>query len=264
MSTPFDTPFDPVPTYEESTRGSPSASAPRSDVSKHPLGPVQRTGLPLQTELAISRTQRIDAVLSQYVDPLLSSQGAAGLYKTTFILVPSNVSELQDCPSNAFTASQDAQVVGFPEEDVVKLVRLKGQEHAMEFWRQPAVIAELESAMKARLVASGHRIYDSTQGANTDTALPSSSSESRSKKESKKSLWGRFKGRDSKDDRIEDLGLGWRAPEPQTDLPREKIPTGLVHLSIVWKDVVLRIANEMGLFESKHGPALCLTVEVGT
>lgn len=259
--TPFETetPLDPAPSYEESTQG----TRPIIDDSKQTLN---RSGLPLPGELANARTQRIHAVLSEYVDPLLSSQGAAGLYRTTFILVPSTVSDLQDCPSNAFTAPQDAQVVGFPEEDVVKLVRLQGQEHAMEFWRQPSVVEELDSAMKARLVASGHKIFDPTQSGN-DPVSSNPTPSSPSQNSGRKSFWNRFKSRENnKDDAIIDTNLGslgWRAPDPQSRDAPGRIPTGMVKVSLVWKDVALRIANEMGLYESKHGPALCLTVEVG-
>lgn len=260
MPTQFEeTPLDPAPSYEESTKG----SLPLVNDSKHPH--PDRSGLPLPNELANTRTQRIHAVLSEYVDPLLSSQAAAGIYRTTFILVPSTVSELQDCPSNAFTAPQDAQVLGFPEEDVVKLVRLQGQEHAMEFWRQPAVVAELESAMKASLVASGHKIFDPTDAG----SAPSPTRTPPPQNPARKSFWNRFKSREStsKEDDIidENLGsLGWRAPDPQSKDAPGRIPTGMVKVSLVWKDVALRIANEMGLYESKHGPALCLTVEVGS
>ena len=263
MKTPFETetPLDPAPSYEESTKG----SRPFINDSKH-APHLDCSGLPLPSELANARAQRIHAVLSEYVDPLLSSQGAAGLYRTTFILVPSTVSELQDCPSNAFTAPQDAQVVGFPEEDVVKLVRLQGQEHAMEFWRQPAVVNELESAMKARLVASGHKIFDPTQAGN-DPVSPGQTPSPPPQNPARKSFWNRFKSREnSKDDVIIDTNLGnlgWRPEQQSRDAPG-RIPTGMVKVSLVWKDVALRIANDMGLYESKHGPALCLTVEVGS
>lgn len=267
MPSPFETetPLDPVPSYEESTQGAPPFQ-PTVDDSKKLLDPHQGSGLPLPSELANSRTQRIHSVLSEYVDPLLASQAVAGLYRTTFVLVPSSVSDLQDCPSNAFTASQEAQVVGFPEDEVVKLVRLTGQEHAMEFWRQPAVVAELESAMKARLVASGHKIFDPT----TEADIPAPADPSPSippKNPARKSFWGRFRSSDKKEDIIIDANLGnlgWRAPDPQSRNSPGNTPTGMVKVLLVWKDVALRIANDMGLYESKHGPALCLTVEVGT
>ncbi|KAK2811355.1 hypothetical protein FQN50_002232 [Emmonsiellopsis sp. PD_5] len=259
---------DPVPSYEESL----SSTAYGGGISKHVTAPSP--SLPLPSHLADTRTQRINSILSTYVDPLLLSQGAAGLYKTNFVLVPSSVSSLQDAVSNAYTTPEEPQVVGFPSGGVVKLVRLKGEEHAMEFWRQPAVVAELDSSLKARLVASGHRIYQPTEKtpaitSDTDAAsVPSPAAASTAA--SKKSFWGRAKslyaskGQDLNDVVIVDSKLGWRAAEPQSEGAPGKIPTGLVSVSVVWKEVCLRISNEMGLYESKKGPALCMTVEVGS
>ncbi|WEW57887.1 hypothetical protein PRK78_003354 [Emydomyces testavorans] len=241
-------PDDPAPSYEESVSSRPfSENATKNDLYEH-------SSLPLPTQLANTRTQRIDAILSAYVDPLLASQGTAGLYKTTFILVPSTVSNLQDAVSNAYTDAPEPQVVGFPVNEVVKLIRLRGEEYAMEFWRQPAVVAELESSMKARLTASGHRLYDPN-----DQPKPTSPPTAGQGKR-KVGFWGRLRGKDLCHDEIADDKLGWRAEEPQT-----KIPTGLVKVAVQWKEVTLRFANEMpGLFESRRGPALCLSVEVGT
>ena len=261
MASPFENPTDPVPSYEESMRTGSSTRAPIGD-TKDVSGPNPRaTALPLQNELANARTRRIDDILSEYVDPLLAAQGAAGLYRTTFILVPSTVSNLRaTSDDDAFsTSSQDPEVVGFPQNDVVKLIRLKGVEHTMEFWRQPAVVTELESSMKARLAASGHRLYGSIDSLNT-TASPTTRSDS-STKQPKKSVWQRLKPHN---DDIVERNLGWRAPDLETEPSSSKIPTGMVQVSVAWKDILLRVTSPLGLFESKHGPALCLTVEVGT
>ncbi|KAK2829925.1 hypothetical protein FQN49_007123 [Arthroderma sp. PD_2] len=236
-----------VPSYEES-----EASYVHSDKKQPPFIPPPSL---LPQHLAETRTARIQSILTSYIDPLLASQGAAGLYKTTFILVPSTVSNLQDSPSNAYTTPQEPQVMGFPPDEVVKLVRLQGQEHAMEFWRQPAVVSELDSAMRSRLAASGHRIYEASERPKPETPRPEA------KGKPKRSFWGRMAG--GSDDAINDQRLGWRAEEPEVG-DADKTPTGLVKVSVTWKDVALRIANEMGLYETQRGPALCLAVEVGT
>ncbi|EEP75991.1 predicted protein [Uncinocarpus reesii 1704] len=242
---------DPVPSYEESVASQPFSKTDRKHV------PDPQPSLSLPNQLANTRTQRIDAILSTYVDPLLLSQGAAGLYKTTFILVPSTVSTLQDAVSNAYTEIPEPQIVGFPTNEVVKLIRLSGQEYAMEFWRQPAVVTELESSMKARLVSSGHRLCEPD-----DPRTPEPPPVVQETK--KVGFWDKIRGKAIHDDEIQDRKLGWRAQEPQTEHSPGKIPTGLVQVSVQWKEVALRIANEMGLYESRRGPALCLTVEVGS
>lgn len=277
-SNPFDIrPEDPAPSYEESL----SSTAYIKDTSKH-IPNSSPSLLPLPTQLADTRTQRIDFILTRYVDPLLLSQGAAGLYKTTFVLVPSSVSSLQGAVSNAYTTPEEPQIVGFPSSEVVKLIRLYGEENAMEFWRQPAVVAELDSALKAKLVASGHRLHqpsedetssDVVDGASSPAPSPSPATApvpAPAPEPTKKSFWGRTKdlysskGQDLRDVVIVDRKLGWRAPGDQNANSPGKIPTGLVNVSIVWKEVCLRISNEMGLYESKKGPALCMTVEVGS
>ncbi|EEH37127.1 hypothetical protein PAAG_07545 [Paracoccidioides lutzii Pb01] len=259
-SNPFETHLeDPAPSYEESL----SSTVCSKDSSK--FVPSSSPSLLLPTQLADTRTYRINDILTRYVDPLLFSQGTAGLYRTTFVLIPSSVSSLQDAPSNAYTTPEEPQVVGFPSTEVVKLIRLRGEENAMEFWRQPAVVAELDSGFKARLVGSGHRLhqpsvsdYGGPRGADAAPTPPTVTPAT-----TKRSFWG-WKKDEPKDVVIVDRKLGWRSPGEQAESGSEKIPPGLVNVSIVWKDVCLRIANEMGLYESKKGPALCITVEVGS
>ncbi|EGD86812.1 hypothetical protein H112_05320 [Trichophyton rubrum D6] len=248
-----------VPSYEES-------EASFGQDRKQPLHASPPPSL-LPQHLAETRTQRIQSILTAYVDPLLFSQGSDGLYKTTFVLVPSSVASLQDAAGNAAAATpQEPQVMGFPSDEVVKLVRLQGQGHTMEFWRQPAVIAELDSALRARLAASGHRIYEQpTDAAAVSEHEPEQHSQQQQqpapapKGKLRRSFW-RLAG--GSDDTINDQKLGWRAEEPADEA--RKIPTGLVKVTIAWKEVALRISNEMGLYDTQRGPALCLTVEVGS
>ncbi|PGH08899.1 hypothetical protein GX51_00956 [Blastomyces parvus] len=274
-SIPFENrPDDPAPAYEES----PSSVAYNKETAKV-IPNSSQSLLPLPTQLADTRTHRVNAILTKYVDPLLLSQGASGLYKTTFVLVPSSVASLQDAVSNAYTTPGEPQIVGFPSDEVVKLIRLQGEENAMEFWRQPAVVAELDSALKAKLAANGHRLHQpSSTGEATSADVDAAGSPAPAAPEpaakttatTKKSFWGRTKdlysskGQDLRDVVIVDRKLGWRAPAEHNANAPGKIPTGLVDVSIVWKEVCLRIANDMGLYESKKGPALCMTVEVGS
>ena len=256
-STPFEKRSeDSVPPYEESW-------------SSKPLNPCPPIPLPLVAQLADTRTQRINSMLSTYIDPLLMSQGAAGLYKTTFVLIPSVASAFQNSLSDVFTGRQLPQVMGFPSNETVKLVHLKGAEHSTEFWRQPAVIAELESSMKARLAASGYRLYEEPKASDTQHDLSPESIPDAPKVSAeppKKSFWGRalFRGPDLTDAVIVDRKLGWRADGDQNEGPKGKVPPGLIRVTVVWKDISLRIENEVGLYESRRGPGLCITVEVGS
>ncbi|KAK2750735.1 hypothetical protein FQN57_002808 [Myotisia sp. PD_48] len=250
---PFSEMEGPAPSYEESIS---------SPVTSFNTGSTSKAGLPLLPQhLTEARTYRINSILSTYVDPLLFSQGAAGLYKTTFVLVPSTGSALQHSTSTTTTYStpQEPQVIGFPSDEVVKLVRLQGEEHAMEFWRQPAVVAELASSMKARLMTSGHKIY---QEGDLENPKPTPPPLPPAEPSHKKSFWSKFKG--GSDDVIVDRKLGWRAEEPQDEASPDKVPTGMVKVSVNWKETAIRIANDLGLYETKRGPSLCISIEVGT
>ena len=154
---------DTIPTYEESTR---------SGIGKSSLPVLPLT---LTQQLASTRHHRIDAIISAYIDPLLQSQALAGLFKTILVLVPSNTISLQrrrksledidDMTggfANTTSTENGEEVVGFRSEDYVQLIRLHGEEYTLEFWRQPAVIKELNSSLRVRLQGSGHRMAEET------------------------------------------------------------------------------------------------------
>lgn len=249
-----------APSYEESV-SSPPVLNPQDTKGSLPLphSPQQ----PLPSHLTETRTQRINAVLSTYIDPLLTSQGASGLYKTTFVLVPSNDPTLQP-QSCSYSTPKEPEIVGFPSDETVKIVRLKGEENNLEFWRQPPVVAEFESALKARLAASGHRFEESAGGPGPRAAADPSQQETDKKPESK-SFWGKSKDKEKSYAFIVDRKLGWRAEEPlPDDTPKGKVPTGLVRATVRWKPVSARVENEMGLYETKNGTGLCISIEVGS
>jgi len=253
---------DPVPPYEE------SVSSPQVGVNNDlkQIGAVPSSPpLPLQTHLADVRTQRIGSILTTYIDPLLFSHGASGLYKTTFVLIPSNVTALQSQNSNSFSLCKEPEVVGFPANDVVKIVRLKGDEHTLEFWRQPAVVKELETCLKARLAATGHTVEGTGQDASARVAdsPPQVSRRHTGPVITKKSFWGRTKERYfHREARIVDRKLGWRADDE--DEQNGKVPTGQVRVKVQWKEVCLRVETETGLYANKNGPGLYVTIEVGS
>lgn len=234
--------------------------------------------VPLPTRLAETRAQRIESVLATYIDPLLTSQGFSGLFQTTFLLVPSSVSSLKDVASNLntiYTTLRGPQVVGFSTEEnkTIRLVQLAGEENTMEFWGQPTVLSELESSLKKRLRISGHHLYETGMA---DTFSPlflvsEEASSPSSPQRQKLSLWERAKRKTkdivtpSTDVSVVDHKLGWRTSvEQESSAAQARIPTGLVAVSVVWRDLHLRMANDAGLYETRRGPGLCLTVEVGS
>ncbi|KAE8408870.1 hypothetical protein BDV37DRAFT_237480 [Aspergillus pseudonomiae] len=242
---------DDIPSYEESVRSSTAQRPPynmRPDVTA-----------PLHRHLDASRVQRVHSLLEQYVDPLLAEQGSSGLYQTTFIFIPSNVTSLHPREKSSYSTPKAPEPVGFPTSTVVKLVQLEGEAHTMEFWRQPAVLRELESSLRARLAASGHHVEGQEGVPTSAKETESLKSNNDNKPKQKKSLWGRLTG--NSEAVIVDRKLGWRADDGET--PGRKLPRDQVRVIVEWKEVCLRVENDLGLYDNCNAPGICLSVEVG-
>ena len=254
-----------VPTYEESVeQGAFSKSSSNTKLHYH-----SRPAASLTQQLADVRTYRINSILTAYIDPLLQSQALAGLFKTTLVLVPSNITALQRPSSTGFgvrdviEGSGDAisnddreAVIGFPSEDYIKLVRLHGDEYTLEFWRQPAVINELEAALKARLQASGHRLAGLEEAEKPAAAIIPSPAESPRTKRS-------FFRRTSKTAAAPSI----TNPEPEGNWRSVKetaLDPGHVRVSVRLQDVCLRVVTEMELYETRTAKAVVVGIEIGS
>ncbi|KAI9812576.1 MAG: hypothetical protein M1827_004565 [Pycnora praestabilis] len=262
---------DPVPSYEESTHleaiSSPS-KVEKTSVTQASVGNSNEPQPMLPARLASTREHRIQLLIDVYIQPLIDEQGLSGLYKRTCALVPSNITSLQRISSVVPDVIEGIgpehnggnggdEVIGFPEDEYVKLVRLHGDENSMEFWRQPAVVAELETSLKARLYAAGHRLIEQpSPPPNVPVAAQSPpSTQSRGffsrRKESRST-------EESKGTTPSDVASGWRAPEQMHLQP------GQVSVKTELEDISLRVVSDMGLFETKSGKALVVRIEVGS
>ena len=259
---------EPIPTYEESLQqgaGAGSYSDSKEDVSSH-ASPLSLTQI-----LSNARSQRITAIMKAYIDPLLQTQAQAGLFKTTLVLVPTNSTPLQH-PIDSFEDSSDIiegsgdsisndtkeAVIGFPSEDYVKLVRLHGNDFTLQFWSQPKVVEELDSCLKARLQASGHRIAD-TPAPPVPPPMPTSPRN--------EPAWAKrgFFGRKTS----ETPSPASPKPNPLAEgtwryVPEEAVLPGHVRTKVGLEDVCLRVVTEMGLYETKTGKAVVVRIEIGT
>ncbi|KAI9652071.1 MAG: hypothetical protein M1829_001964 [Trizodia sp. TS-e1964] len=226
---PTDLPEDPVPTYEESTQGS---TLPALNQPKKPTPEDTLLAPYLPEQLAAVREQRIAALLRHFIHPHINTQGLAGLYETTYVLVPSNVPALQYTPVHSFHAPAP-EVLGFPSKSNLSLNYLPGPENAIEFWRQPAVLEKLRQALRARFATPG-----------VPELVP---------------------GQPRKRGNMLRLGLwngGWRAVDDRPASSR--LAVGEVRVEVDVRAVSVRVMTEMGLFETRSGDALVLTVEVGS
>jgi hypothetical protein len=250
-----------VPSYEESIQQ--GAKVPNSSgvSSKSQFYP----SMSLDEQLATVRSNRINSIITSYIDPLLLAQSLSGLFKTTFVLVPSNVNSLQPLgPSSediiegsGDTVSHDQQeaIVGFPSEDYIKLVRLHGDEYTLEFWRQSAVIKELDSALKARLKASGHKLARTTTDPQPETTTTPI--------EPPKVKKGYFSRKSST--------AATAAPPSPSPVStgtwkfekEEAVAHGHVRVKVGLQTVCMRVVTEMGLYETRNGSAVVVNVEIG-
>ncbi|OKL61417.1 hypothetical protein UA08_03681 [Talaromyces atroroseus] len=218
---------DPVPSYEESIA---SGWTPAT----------------LHQQLDDARLSRVRDVLSTYIDPLLASQSASGIYKTVFLLVPCNVTSLPPLESSSYS---QPEIVGFASTEVVKLVRLKGEEHTVEFWRQPFVLDELAASLRMRLAMSGHRVAGESTNPPPVVVEPAHSGSrkwfrSSKTKKAKSSLWAATAPSEAT---IIDRKLGWRSDTSNS------VSTGEVRVHVEWTEICLRVENAVGLYETQKG-----------
>ncbi|MCJ1406155.1 hypothetical protein MMC19_000220 [Ptychographa xylographoides] len=243
-----------IPTYEESiSQGAIGGPATESKTDTQSGQPAFLPG-----QLSTVREQRINNIIQAYIDPLLQEQSLSGLSKTTFVLVPSNTSTLQSPKKGSHdiiegtgdSLSHDNQesIVGFPSADYVKLVRLHGAEYNIEFWRQPAVIKELDSALKARLQASGHRMADDSPPQPVSPAVPDPPKAKRG-----------FFGQKPKPAPVASQAPinNWRFAEgARLDPDHVRVKVGL-------QEVCIRVVTDMGLYETRTGKAVVVNIEIG-
>lgn len=173
--------LDKVPSYDESERLHTQAGY-LNILQEEDLWSLKRqetnnrVSSTIQTQFTSVEEQRIRNLIGDYIEPQITAQCNAGLSKTTLILVPSNVLTTlspshHDSKFNPINPSdivvnnyctdrnddmgtvsgQDSTriVVGFSkEEDNVQMIRLKGDDNRIEFWRQEIVLSQLASALR--------------------------------------------------------------------------------------------------------------------
>ena len=186
----------------------------------------------LPQNIAAARAAVISSLLVNYITPHLYDSALAGLASTTLILIPSNVSSLQESSKTGSKVSSDSDagppkdtIVGFASAENLTMIRLHGQENSIEFWRQLTVIQELGQQLRTHLLNSGHRVVGdnetSIQGSNPAMA-------------------------------------DWRTV-PNLVLEKEDVRTR------VWiMEICLRVENDMGLYETRTGKAVIVKVDVGS
>lgn len=217
------------------------------------------SSLSLPQQVAKTRSRRINSIITSHIEPLLESHASSGLYHYTSVLVPSNVESLQTSTAilegtgDIVSQLSEESVIGFPSNDYVKLVRLQGEEYSAEFWKQAAVMTELEDVLKARLRASGHKIVDTTVQPKEEPTVVADPSIP------KKRDWlgRRFQSSSTAAPSFEPLHGTWNPPK------KVVVPSGHIRVNIDHKEICLRVHTPMGLYETRNGKAVVVDIEVG-
>lgn len=224
----------------------------KSTKSPSSQGPI------LPAQLDAVREQRIHILTSTYIQPLITEQGLSGLYKTIIVLIPSNIAGLNE-PDVVVEQQADNMIHGLPAEEHVKIVRLKGEENRMEFWRQPVVLDQLGRELRSRLQAAGHHLHSSTTGESTlASSIPTTA---------RSSGWSNVFRRmiSNKEDVLEPIpgmtGSGWKAEEKKSS---RRIGPGEVSVEVDVRTICMRVLTSFGLWETRTGDAISVTIEVGS
>lgn len=136
------------PSYIDSLRPSLAGSS---------TGGVSR-GQNLLDTLTLTRASTIRSTIYNSILPILSSRAALGIPHTTLALLPSDIPLPPPAEKSEFSfdsyglegrkEGEDIQVLGFSGDEEPKVIRLSGDVHRTEFWRQRTVIEELERALR--------------------------------------------------------------------------------------------------------------------
>ncbi|KAI9724736.1 MAG: hypothetical protein M1812_000011 [Candelaria pacifica] len=210
--------------------------------------------LTLPAQLALVRKQRITSLIYTYILQFVAEQGFSGLYRTSCVFVPSNVLVPGDASPTADV------IVGFPEDEDVKLIRLSGEENRLEFWRQSAVVSELEATLKEALLAGGHRLAPEQETLPAFNPSPSPEQALSPSRHSTKASWFRRRV-DSREvpeeDPTSNSSAGWRAPEQLS-----RLNAGEIRVQVAFEDICLRVVTDMGLYDNRKGEAIIVRIHI--
>lgn len=113
--------------------------------------------LSLSERLAREQERRVNEVIANYMKPCIETQIASGLFRTTFILVPSDVT-LQgsagfDQPSG-YSRDGKQRTYKIVEDSLnaqeVQVLQLEGPKHVKSFWRQTEVVQRFGEELRSQ------------------------------------------------------------------------------------------------------------------
>lgn len=209
-------------------------------------------GAALGIRLAAVQSERINRLLEACVKPLLESQVASGIARTTFVLIPSDSRGLEEANfarewppdkkvdrQNPGAHEQLDTVEGFPAEEDVKTIRLHGKDNTARFWEQPGVIRDLEVQLHRQLGLPPEPT-ESKPSYNMPALEPRS--------EQKRPFWKAKKAQQRTKDYRTEISKAPSTSEPY------------MTLSVTVEDICVRYMTPVGLYDTRNGSAIVLRV----
>lgn len=243
---------DPAPSYEESIRNA-NMAATGSDTSKQP--PPRQS---LSARLAEEQKKRVTALIQDYVDPLIDELPRSGLSRTVLILVPSDIENLQndDEPSKADIIDStilgaNEEIIGFSDEEYLRLVRLHGQDNSSRFWQQPSVLRDLDAMIRQRLGIDAPGV---------EPSLSPSSSKSTPElppRPGKKQLFRSLKSKAVGN--VPMFNARAQVEEPGS----VQAGAGDVQVQIAREEISVRSSTPVGLYETQSAHVLVIRMRIG-
>lgn len=211
-------------------------------------------------QLTLTRAHHIQSVIDTHILPLVETNAAYGIARTTIAMLPSDIPlpPLEEKSEFSFGDTSSAvtpvEVIGFSSQDEPKIVRLGGQMSRTEFWRSQAVIDELERVLRERL--------------NTSTRLQSPMSTARrfrpdgsefkmplqlQQQQPRQSFLSRL---------VPSMGFEQRSPSGNPEVGTTQMKSvGLVLVQVKLEEICLRTVTEFGLYDTMSKPCIVIRVD---
>ena len=188
------------------------------------------------------RAPRIRALINDHVMKHVHESASDRPYSQTFIFVPSNVTTLMNDETLDSDSKQDPgsryqfrqeKVIGFPAAEKITLIRLEGHDNELQYWKPASVTREVSATLDQTLQAEGYNVVynQREQQLPPRSGLASPPPSARS--------------------------IAWKAPDHQA------LAAGDARSKTDFKEITLRIENDIGLYETRSGLALVVKTEIG-
>ena len=213
----------------------------------------------LPAALTSARADRVAELCTEHIDPTLRASAAAGLSTTTLVLVPApEATARSDLVAADDEALVSEEVIGLPASAHPQLIRLRSTAQGLRFWSQPAAVQELGATLKARLAAGGHRIYAPREVVVVVPPPALASPPAQPKKRG-----GFFSSRKTEPEPAPPARGMPESGERRIELQDYPLEPGEVKVGVELKEVAVRVETDMGLYDTRSGKAVVVTVELG-